>query len=761
MKSEELYFSCVVDSKPLYQAQAYIWVTTLVNHINIAPSNIFVHLVGKEFKTTFIQWLEQVGVKIIHVTPFDTRSPYLNKLQQLSTFANLNQEAYVALMDCDTAVFSLENLKLDFPVNAKIVDFPVPSLDNLNQIYQAAGLEGVEPVETTFLLKEEKLTDRFNCNGGVVIISLDIVKELEKKWKEYAKWCVNNKEIFEPKRRHHLDQVSFAMALKSLKIELGLLDIEWNYPAHVNPKRLPDVQPKIIHYHKNLNQSMKLEKIGLEKVDSAIATINQVIDESFRNSFNNQIFWDYRYYKNPGLGSGLGSRGEVLNYKKRVLEKALSGFENSKILDVGCGDIETVRDFNFSNYTGVDVSDEAIAIAKSKKPNWNFKVGQLRQLDLEPFDVVICLDVLIHQQTEQEFLELIDCLLALCSDRLIIGAYNEQPSIESAITFYYHPIVSLLEDKGIFKGVSIIGTYRDVSLVVASKSDSLEKIESLSHKRDISSSELKEAIQLCKEPNLLNHLVALSRLKIGFFTKHFTRSLEYPWLASKLDNQVEKKYVLDVGAGLSPLPFFLANQGAKVFTVDYHPKIRTLKTFDDWNEWGFLDYSLIDERIKSLNTDALKFDSSQKFDYVYSISVIEHMPAVTRRKILRHLRKLMGSQGSLLLLTIDVVPNTDLLWNLSEGKQVDKEGTHGTVDSFCKELSNLGFSIKEKDIMRQIPHSRTDVLFVSAELNKNYAEILLDDPSFYLANLINSFPLKLIIKFAKKMKRNLRGFINE
>ena len=55
------------------------------------------------------------------------------------------------------------------------------------------------------------------------------------------------------------------------------------------------------------------------------------------------------------------------------------------ILDVGCGDLEVFAPLPATNYTGVDISEQALSIARLKRPEWSFETaerGRLRRLEL-------------------------------------------------------------------------------------------------------------------------------------------------------------------------------------------------------------------------------------------------------------------------------------------------------------------------------------------------------------------------------------------
>jgi hypothetical protein len=78
--------------------------------------------------------------------------------------------------------------------------------------------------------------------------------------------------------------------------------------------------------------------------------------------------------------------------------------------------------------------------------------------------------------------------------------------------------------------------------------------------------------------------------------------------------------------------------------------------------------------------------------------------------------------GGLLLVTLDLTPGSDELWNRSEGEIVDPEATHGTIDDVVARMGGLGLSITEQFVLRQLPNSRTDVVFIAAAKTKSASE---------------------------------------
>ncbi len=233
----------------------------------------------------------------------------------------------------------------------------------------------------------------------------------------------------------------------------------------------------------------------------------------------------------------------------------------------------------------------------------------------------------------------------------------------------------------------------------------------MSHPRDISQQDLETMASLTPYPHLLYKLAESARRTIGFFPAHNPRALEYPWVLARLPAKLNGLRILDVGAGVNPLPFMLADRGAEVTTLDNHPTARDPSAREQWNEWGFLDYALIEARIASVRAAYEAYISASLFDVIYSVSVIEHVPGDVRRLWIDNFARQL-TPGGVLLLTVDLVPGTDTLWNLSEGRVVEPQEAHGEFSTLLDELQKAGFEIAFTGVQRAIPDSRVDVGFI-------------------------------------------------
>ena len=459
-------FSCFVDDDPILRAQAFIWVNCLTRIQRVLPSAIFVHT--PQGASDFRDWLHEEGVHVVDAEPFDGRNKHCNKLQQLSTFVD-SQFDQVALMDCDTAWIGDREFPLGDPLAAKIVDFANPPEPLLRAIFRAAGFGEPEWHAVSFPQGTDlSVTDANNCNGGLYVCSREFLGNLGPRWRHWARWCLDRTDLF-GNFAAHADQVSFALAMREFDERVMLLDLSWNYPTHIGTTvRLPDLSPNILHYHREMTPQMTLKPTGVELVDRAIEALNTRIAGFVRKRLINSIFWDFRYAAAPELGSGLGSRGEHLEYKRELLVGLLRSAPNSSVVDVGCGDLEVTRHLTVGDYTGLDVSETALRLARQKRPDWKFQLITAGD-PIPTADVVICLDVLIHQPDEQALLSLVERLARASRRTLLVSGYEELPTFTSELTRYFEPLSQVLRRTGAFADIKPLGRYRDTTVFAASK----------------------------------------------------------------------------------------------------------------------------------------------------------------------------------------------------------------------------------------------------------------------------------------------------
>jgi 2-polyprenyl-3-methyl-5-hydroxy-6-metoxy-1,4-benzoquinol methylase len=699
---EDFVFSCVVDSQPTFQLQVQNWIATLTGLAGIPGSQIVVHTVA-DIDSDLAAWMRTLGVILRPLQAF-SGSPYCNKLMQISELSNVDRP-YVVMMDCDTVVSRPVQWPRPKHFSAKRVDVATPPQSILSNIFAAAQLGEPKWVESDILPGVEGVwTDSNNCNGGVYVVERSFLSRIGPVWLHWARWCVEQKHLF-GRFDQHIDQVSLALAATDLNAEIEPLPRSLNMPTHMPLALELDLDPQVIHYHSNVDNQLLLKMTCLPHIDAAITRVNEHLRHFRRVNFINSLFFGARYELFPELGAGIGSQAENLLYKQNLLNELVT--EEESVLDVGCGDLAVSRILCVSHYLGIDVAPSAIDTARQLRPDWEFLVGNPQELELAERDVVICFDVLIHQPTYEQYLQLTHKLCMLTRDTLIVGAYDCEPVFTSTITFYYESILKTLSDAGGFAEISVVGKYRDIAVIVA------RKRQPSIHPRDLSSADFNLMSRVTDYPLSLRCAVDKSRAEIGFFPAHTPRTLEYPWILNNLPKDLQSKTILDVGAGVNPLPLLLADRGAAVVTLDNHREIRDVTQRSQWNEWGFLDYSSLDRRITSIFTSYETWTTPTLFDCIYSVSVIEHLPAATRRLWVEAFSRQVKI-GQLLLLTVDLIPETDLLWNFAEGRMVEPEHLHGTLGALREELESFGFAVESCSIKRNVPASRVDIGFICA-----------------------------------------------
>lgn len=113
-----------------------------------------------------------------------------------------------------------------------------------------------------------------------------------------------------------------------------------------------------------------------------------------------KIFEDV-YKNNMWGGSGDGSKLEYNKPFLNFLQKYVKDNNIKTILELGCGDFNLMKHFNFDGlkYFGVDIAESIIAKNNKnyRKPNIKFLYEDIRGFKFErDYDLVLIKDVLIH-----------------------------------------------------------------------------------------------------------------------------------------------------------------------------------------------------------------------------------------------------------------------------------------------------------------------------------------------------------------------------
>jgi SAM-dependent methyltransferase len=151
--------------------------------------------------------------------------------------------------------------------------------------------------------------------------------------------------------------------------------------------------------------------------------------------FDNRSFWNRRYSERPEIGSGPGSRGYVIPYKRRLVAEALRSGAIRSVLDIGCGDLCFHDPSLFApiRYVGVDISEVVVEKNRQAFPGLEFVVHDVAAAPLAmKADLVLCFDVLIHQLERARFASALVNALA-CIGATGLFSYKTPPGPDGAV----------------------------------------------------------------------------------------------------------------------------------------------------------------------------------------------------------------------------------------------------------------------------------------------------------------------------------------
>ncbi len=697
-------FSCVVDAPPRFHLDALRWFAALHLVAGVSPSDMIVSAVGG-CRSDVLDYLEARGVMIQEVEPFDERSPHCNKISGALGLASMGIEGLTVLTDTDVVI--LEDPRLltvgESSVALKAVDRAVPPLEVLTAVFATAEL----PLPSLWPIDAEpgKSTLAGNGNGGFYLVQSGVLPRVAKAWQTWARWLLERLDLLD-RWTVYVDQVAMAMALAAEGLEAQRLESRWNFPTH-DRKGLPTSPPPsaVIHYHKEVNARGLLLGTGITTIDRRIDLANAAIGEIWHDAFPNASFWDWRYTTDPDLGSGVGSRGRPLSDKRELLSALVEIIRPESVLDVGCGDGEATRGIALPHYVGMDLSQEAVRLARSGRPDGDYRVGTLTDQPAEA-ELTLCLDVLIHESDASQYRATVKALVESATKALLISGYEHAPSVDSEMVHFHEPLSATLNELAPWAELYPLREVHEISTFL------VLRLPSDAHPRDFRPASL--ALVVERRLDLLRLLdLRLSAWKTtGFFPDHAPRLWEYPTTCDLLMNLIPTgSRIVDVGAGVNPLVPYLTAHGYEVDTVDPSERIRTLPMMPDWDERGFLDYAAAGMAHRSWNCPLDKLPAGLKFDAAYSISFIERLPAVERRLLLRELAGRIRP-GGVVVLTVDLVRGKNNLSNHSEGRLVEPERQHGRLRDLVKEATDVGLVASDVRTVRDLGDAPHDIALV-------------------------------------------------
>jgi hypothetical protein len=591
-----------------------------------------------------LDFLGSKGVTVRGVERFDPRSPHSNKISGALRMAEERTDGVVVLCDTDVAVLE-DPRSIDLDPRTVAGKVVDAPVPPLEVLERVFGAAGLTtPPLVRLPWGPGEWTVRGNYNGGLYLVPGGLLRGLADAWAHWARWLLERAELLEA-WAVHVDQVSMALALSTEGAASLPLDVRWNTPVH-DATRIPDDPPlpAVVHYHQEVDPSGELRRTGKTSVDQRIDVLNAAI----------RRVWD-----------AAGPEATLASTPRSHPQPELDGELDATIAAL----VDA-----FGPASSLEVVAEEPACAADLV---------VRTAPL-PEDAAA-----LHVAVEDLWRATRRALVV----RVGAGPIEAGPGDPVSVLRRAAPGSEIYPLHG-------HGGPSTFVLVVPPPAR---------HPRDVVPATLDPVLPRHPDPLTLLVIRLHALGTTGFYPDHAPRVWEYPVIAGLVGGHLPTgSRVADVGAGVTPLAPFLSSRGYVVETVDPSEILRTWPPQPDWNEWGFLDYAAAGLAHSSWNCTLDQVPRRPAFDGIYSVSVIEHLPAAVRRALLTDISARVRP-GGLVALTIDLVPGTEQLWNLNLGVVVEERDDHGSLPDVVEECASVGLDLLRTEVVRAWGDSRVDV----------------------------------------------------
>ncbi len=453
---------CVADNNPRFLSQALRllqsvrWFGGIMSGVNFFVC--FVDDLDPEYAREF----ERLGAFVRTLPRYSDRHPHSNKLRFLE-LPEIQAYDTVMLLDCDTLIVRDPWEHLDGEAfQAKLADIASVPHEVFQRVFAHFGIE--LPAQD-FRCNPAGTPTVWYCNAGVLVFPHAVLTDLCRAWQHFNNALLEQLELLP--HPFHCDQVSLSLAFASCRLPFRELPLEMNFPLHLREfDALPTASrtdPVILHYHDRVDSSGYLLPSSFPGAHRRIELFNERLRESRCRRFNNRLFWDFRYAHDQVLGSGYGSRGAVLDYKRELVRSFVDQLKPKTIVDVGCGDCEVGAELPDELYTGVDISSVAIEQNRVRLPRRRFVCGNFLDIALEPADLVLCFDVLIHISDADVYKAFVKRLVTEAKTCGLVSGYEENPNTGRGMVFFHEPLSTTLRRFGA-RAVRKVGQYNKVTV---------------------------------------------------------------------------------------------------------------------------------------------------------------------------------------------------------------------------------------------------------------------------------------------------------
>jgi SAM-dependent methyltransferase len=149
--------------------------------------------------------------------------------------------------------------------------------------------------------------------------------------------------------------------------------------------------------------------------------------EASQAHFDTVTYWRQRYLR--GGTAGKGTYGRLGAFKAETINGFFKEQRIASAIEFGCGEGDQAALFNIFRYTGLDVSDTAIARAKAKfndRTGWQFLTVQEAPLAELRAETSLSLDVIYHLIEDDLYERYMRQLFAAAEQFVVIYSSNQR-----------------------------------------------------------------------------------------------------------------------------------------------------------------------------------------------------------------------------------------------------------------------------------------------------------------------------------------------
>lgn len=143
--------------------------------------------------------------------------------------------------------------------------------------------------------------------------------------------------------------------------------------------------------------------------------------------FDSKSYWENRY--KSGGNSGVGSYGVLCQFKANIINSLIESYNLETGIELGCGDGNQLKAFNFKTYTGVDVSKTTInkctSLYSSDSTKNFYMYDDITLLKNKKFDCALSLDVIYHLTEDHVFEDYLNKLFNFSDNIVVIYSFGK------------------------------------------------------------------------------------------------------------------------------------------------------------------------------------------------------------------------------------------------------------------------------------------------------------------------------------------------